>query len=192
MGELRPGDTHTKTGTQALLAACFAKRPPTTRAVVSRADKGFYDHKLIEWLEGQGARFVVVARLTRPLKRKLAALPYTEARPGIDTAELAYQPHGWQKPYRFVVIRRPKPEDPTDQLSLVPIGRYVYQVFVTNLDLLPLNLWRFYNGRAAVEHPSHPAAPHSGRAGSGRKSSAAKVTGSFSPSKDMGLRHQEP
>jgi hypothetical protein len=150
-GELRPGDTHTKTGTQALLAAWFAKRPPTTRAVVIRADKGFYDHKLIERLEGQGARFVVVARLTRPLKRKLAALPYTEARPGIDTAELAYQPHGWQKPYRFVVIRRPKPEDPTDQLSLFPIGRYVYQVFVTNLDLLPLNLWRFYNGRAAVE-----------------------------------------
>jgi len=63
-GELRPGDTHTKTGMQALLPACFAKLPPTTRAVVIRADKGFYDHKLIEWLEGQGVRFVVVARLT--------------------------------------------------------------------------------------------------------------------------------
>jgi hypothetical protein len=31
------------------------------------------------------------------------------------------------------------------------MGRYVYQVLVTNLSLQPINLWRFYNDRAAVE-----------------------------------------
>ena len=30
-------------------------------------------------------------------------------------------------------------------------GRYHYQVLVTNLHIQPLNLWRFYNNRAAVE-----------------------------------------
>lgn len=38
--------------------------------------------------------------------------------------------------------------------SLIPIfsmGKYSYQVIVTNMKLTPLNTWRFYNGRAAVE-----------------------------------------
>lgn len=150
-GELRPGDTHTATGTRALLEACFAKLPPSTRTVLVRADKGFYDHKILEWLEGRKARFVIVARLTTPIKRKLSALRYTTLSSGLATAEFLYQPHGWSHRARFVVIRRPKPDEPTDQLALFPLGRYIYQVFVTNLDLLPLNVWRFYNRRAAVE-----------------------------------------
>ena len=150
-GELRPGDAHTATGTRALLAACFAKLPPPARTVLVRADKGFYDHKIIEWLEDRKARFVIVARLTPPIKRKLSALRYSTLPGGIATAEFEYQPHGWSHLYRFVVIRRPKPEDPTDQLALFPMGRYVYQVLVTNLALQPINLWRFYNDRAAVE-----------------------------------------
>jgi hypothetical protein len=73
-GELRPGDAHTATGTLDLLTACFAKIPPGVRSVIVRADKGFYDHTLIEWLEAQEAGFVIVARLTAPIKRKLASL----------------------------------------------------------------------------------------------------------------------
>ena len=30
-------------------------------------------------------------------------------------------------------------------------SKYHYQVLVTNLDLRPINVWRFYNGRAGVE-----------------------------------------
>jgi Transposase DDE domain group 1 len=36
-------------------------------------------------------------------------------------------------------------------LTLFQLGRYRYQVFVTNLSLRPLHLWRFYNDRAGVE-----------------------------------------
>ena len=50
-----------------------------------------------------------------------------------------------------MVIRRPQPEDPSEPLRLFQLGRYHYQVLVTNLPLQPLNLWRFYNDRAAVE-----------------------------------------
>jgi hypothetical protein len=31
------------------------------------------------------------------------------------------------------------------------MGKYSYQVIVTNMKLTPLHIWRFYNGRAAVE-----------------------------------------
>lgn len=150
-GELRPGDAHTATGTLDLLTACFAKIPAGVRSVIIRADKGFYDHNLIEWLEAHEASFVIVARLTAPIKRKLASLRYVSPSRGVEVAEFRYQPTRWSHPYRFVVVRRPQPEEPTEQLTLFKLGKYHYQVLVTNLPLQPLNLWRFYNDRAGVE-----------------------------------------
>jgi hypothetical protein len=150
-GELRPGATHTATGASALLRTCFAKIPPGIRSVILRADKGFFDHALIDEIETHRARYVIVARLTPPIKRKLGGLRYTSPSAGIETAEFRYQPHGWLRPARFVVIRRPQAEEPTEQLTLFKLGRYHYQVLVTNWLLQPLHLWRFYNDRAAVE-----------------------------------------
>jgi hypothetical protein len=51
-----------------------------------------------------------------------------------------YQPKGWEKKYRFVVIRRPIPEEPSSQLSLFSMGKYSYQVIVTNLTLQPITV----------------------------------------------------
>ena len=150
-GELRPGDAYTSGGVKTLLQACFAKRTDPRQSVIVRADKGFYDHALVEWLELERAGFVIVARLTQPIKRKLAALRYRTISRGVEAAEFCYQPHRWPRPFRFVVIRRPQPEEPTAQLTLFKLGRYHYQVFVTNLVLQPLNLWRFYNDRAGIE-----------------------------------------
>jgi len=146
-GELRPGDAHTAGGILDLLKACFAG----VRSVIVRADKGFYDHGLVEWLEARKAAFVIVARLTGPIKRRLAHLHYTSPSRGVEAAEFRYQPTRWRRSYRFVVIRRPQPEEPTEQLTLFKLGRYHYQVLVTNLPLQPLNLWRFYNDRAGIE-----------------------------------------
>jgi len=150
-GELRPGDVHTATGALDLLKACFGKVPPGVRSVIVRADKGFYAHTTIEWLESHASGFVIVARLTAPIKRKLPHLRYASPSPGVEAGEFRYQPIGWPKPYRFVVLRRLQAEEPTQQLTLFKLGKYHYQVLVTNLPLQPLNLWRFYNDRAAVE-----------------------------------------
>lgn len=150
-GELRPGDAHTAAGVRDLLKACFAKIPGSVRAIIVRADKGFYDRGLVEWLETQKAGFVVVARLTGPIKRRLAHLRYITPSRGVEVAEFRYQPARWRHAYRFVVIRRPQPEEPSEQLTLFKLGRYHYQVVVTNLTLQPLNLWRFYNDRAGIE-----------------------------------------
>jgi hypothetical protein len=89
-GELRPGDTHTSTGTVELLEASFAKLPPSVKRVIIRADKGFYDHKTIEYLESRKALFTIVAKLTQPIKRKLSALSYQIHSSGIGTAEFMY------------------------------------------------------------------------------------------------------
>jgi hypothetical protein len=93
------------------------------------------------------AGFIIGARLTGPIKRRLAHLRYTSQSRGVEVGDFRYQPTRWHRAYRFLVI----PEEPTEQLTLFKIGRYHCQVLVTNLPLQPLNLWRFYNDRAGVE-----------------------------------------
>ncbi len=150
-GELRAGDAYTATGAVELLKKIFGKLPPSVKIVITRADKGFYDHDTIEYLESQKALFVIVAKLTAPVKRILSTLSYQVHSSGLETAEFMYQPTRWGKEYRFVVVRRLIPEDPTEQLTLFSMGKYSYQVIATNMKLTPLHTWRFYNGRAAVE-----------------------------------------
>jgi hypothetical protein len=116
-----------------------------------RADAAFFDHKTIEALEARGAAYVVVARLTGPIKRRLSTLRYHRISGEVAAAEFLYQPQGWPGPRGFIVIRRPVPEEPSWQLHLFQLGRFHYQAFVTNLPLQPLALWRFYNDRSQAE-----------------------------------------
>jgi hypothetical protein len=150
-GSYHSGDTHVSTITIPLLERAFAKLPEVVREVRVRADGAFFDHKIIEFIEGKGAFYAIVARLTHPLKNRLSGLRYHRVSSGVWAAEFRYCPHGWPGQRRFVVIRRPVPEEPSAQLHLFQMGGYSYQVLVTNLTLTPLYLWRFYNQRARAE-----------------------------------------
>ena len=150
-GELRPGDAHTATGAIELLQAAFGKIPSSVKLKIIRGDKGFYDRKTVEYLESKKVLFVIVARMTKPVKRKLPVLTYNTYTSGTETSEFTYQPTKWKKAYRFIVVRRPIPEEPSEQLTLFSLGKYSYQVMVTNLRINPLNVWKFYNARAGIE-----------------------------------------
>jgi hypothetical protein len=146
-----PGNTHAATISAAQLPRVFANIPPAVRDVRVRADAAFYNGAIIEFLEGRGARYAIVAQLTQRLKAKVAGLRYTRVSPGVWAADFRYHPTGWSAPRRFIAIRRRVKEEPSYQLTLWRMGNYAYQVIVTNLPLRPLNLWRFYNGRAGAE-----------------------------------------
>ncbi len=150
-GSYHPGNTYASTVAIPLLERAFAKFPRPAGSVRIRADAGFFDHKIIEFIEEKQAFYVIVVRLTRPLKHRLSGLRYRHVSSGVWAAELRYCPQGWPGLRRFVVIRRPVPEEPSAQLTLFQMGGYSYQVWVTNLSLTPLHLWRFYNQRARAE-----------------------------------------
>jgi len=150
-GSYHPGATHVSTITIPLLERAFPRLPHSVREVRVRADAAFFDHKIIEFIEEKRAFYAIVARLTRPLKSRLSGLRYRRVSPGVWAGEFRYCPQGWHGPRRFVVIRRPVPEEPSAQLTLFQMGGYTYQALVTNLLLQPLNLWRFYNQRARAE-----------------------------------------
>jgi len=146
-----PGNAHAGTIGRVHLARAFAKLPGERRDVRLRADSAFYDRAIIECVEANAAGYAIVAKLTTRLKERITTLRYTRVSAGVWAAEFRYHPHGWPGPRRFIAIRRPVQEEPSYQLTLWRFGNYTYQVLVTNLELLPLNLWRFYNGRASAE-----------------------------------------
>jgi hypothetical protein len=150
-GSYHAGNVAVSTVTIPLLEHAFAKFPQPCGGVRVRADGAFFDHKIIEFIEEKQAFYTVVARLTRPLKNRLSGLRYRRVSWGIWAAEFWYCPLGWPGPRHFIVIRRPVPEEPSAQLHLFQMGGYSYQVLVTNLELTPLHVWRFYNQRARAE-----------------------------------------
>ncbi len=104
-GSYQPGNVHVSTITIPVLERAFAKLPEPIAGVRVRADAAFFDHKIIEFIEQNRAFYVIVARLTRPLKNRLPGLRYQRVSSGVLAAEFWYCPHGWPGPRRFVVIR---------------------------------------------------------------------------------------
>jgi hypothetical protein len=150
-GRLRLGNVYTSFGGPEFLKECLLKIPPGVYRIRVRADSGFFDHKFIEPLDQEGIGYTIVAKMTRPIKNKIANLHYQKFKKDWATAEFFYQPSHWKEPHRFVVIRRPIPEKDSDQLTLFTLKRYAYQIFVTNLSLQPEKIWYFYRPRAAIE-----------------------------------------
>lgn len=149
-GILRPGNVSSADGIPALIERAYAILPHHDRLRL-RADAGFYDGKFLEFLKEKGISFAIVARLTKPLKIKVAGLRYTRGSERFSVADFRYQPFGWKQKERFVVLRRRVPDDPDEQLTLFTLDRYAYSAIVTDLDLQPYQVFQFYADRAALE-----------------------------------------
>lgn len=149
-GALHPGNTHVLSVIQPLLKQALRNVPQPERLRV-RADAAFYDGRFSHWLADRQAQYVIATRLTRPVKHRLGGLRYRQVRREVWTAEFRYTPQGWDQPARFIVIRRPVPEEPSAQLHLFQMKGYVYQVLVTNLPWTPWHVWQFYNDRSQAE-----------------------------------------
>jgi hypothetical protein len=154
-GSLRPGDAASNTGARALVARCLAKVPLSIAHARIRllADSGFFSGKLVGDLDQVGCRYIIVCRKAKsylPLAEKAG---FKKMAFGWAVAEFYFKPQGWKAQHRFIMVRRPLPEDPEEaqQLTLFKLGRYAYSAFVTNLDLQPWMVWKTYQGRANVE-----------------------------------------
>jgi len=148
--ELRPGNAGTWDGSVELMATCFVNVPPDIRELRVRADAGFGFNPVLEILEARPSQYSVVARLTQAFKRLLPGLRYESVNRQWEMADFEHRPHGWPQARRFVVARRFIPEE-EPQTTLFTLGRYVYRAWVTNMDLTPVGVWHFYDGRAGME-----------------------------------------
>ena len=150
--EFRPGNASGMDKIVPFAKDAFSKLPTIiakSRTRV-RADAGFYDGNLIQYIDEQGAEYVIVARITGRMRSHLETARFTRFKPGYECAEFQYQPHGWKSSARFIAIRRTLStmEPP---VTLFSLKDYEYQVLVTNLTLQPENIWRFYCDRVGPE-----------------------------------------
>jgi len=154
-GSLRPGDAACSTGVIPFLQRCLAKAPMriARSRIRVRADAGYFSGKLVHFLEKQGLGYVIVARGYRGIKEHAQATRFRKLHFGWEVGQFWYTPTRWKRRHRFVVVRRPLPEDPDEakQLTLFTCRRYAYHVMVTNLPLSPWRVWRFYCPRATIE-----------------------------------------
>jgi hypothetical protein len=154
-GSLRPGNAVTSTGAVPFIKVCLSKVPPTIARsrIRFRADSGFFNRRVIELLDQEGCGYAIVAKLYPTMKARALGCRFRKLQNGWETGEFRYQPHRWKTPHRFIVVRRPIPEDPVEarQLTLFKYRKYAYHVLVTNLKTHPWRVWRFYALRATIE-----------------------------------------
>ncbi len=148
--ELRAGNASTWEGSPELLDTCFVNVPLDIREIRLRADSGFGFNPVLEALEQRTVHYAIVARLTSGLRRWLPGLQYQSVNSVWEMAEFDHRSHGWPYARRFCVARRFIPNE-ENQSTLFALGRHVYRVWVTNMNLTPAGIWHFYDGRAAME-----------------------------------------
>jgi hypothetical protein len=154
-GSLRPGNTVAATGAVAFIKVCLSKAPSSMARsrIRFRGDSGLFAKKVIETLDQEGCGYAIVAKLYSSIRAKALRCRFQKLKNGWETGEFRYQPLHWKSPHRFIVVRRPIPEDPVEakQLTLFKHKKYAYHVLVTNLKTHPWRVWRFYAQRALIE-----------------------------------------
>jgi Transposase DDE domain group 1 len=153
-GWLRSGNCGTARGVEEFLKEAFALWGQRQKIRLLRADSGFFDDKLLSFLEQRRLPYIVVARMTKWVKRDAQRVEqWTELDDNYAAGEFRLQLHGWGVERRFVVIRERVRED-RDSVGrkLIDVPGYTFRVFVTSCAEAPQEIWRDYNRRADMEN----------------------------------------
>ena len=152
-GWLRSGNTGSARGVIPFLQEALALLPEGMWLRTVRADSGFFDGQFLDFLEGRGLPYIVVARMTSALKRKCAGIKeWTVIDENYAAGEFTLPLFGWTKARRFIVVReRMRESKAAVGRRLLDVPGYTFRIWVTNRSEAALTLWRDYNGRACVE-----------------------------------------
>jgi hypothetical protein len=152
---LRPGNMRATTGSVDFLKARLAQLPSSIAASRTRVrlDAGFYFKDIAEFLDEEGIGYTIVAHWRGLLKSRMIEARYHRFAQAWEAGEFIYTPFYWDQPRRFVAVRRPKALEPESiQKRLFTFGDYTYhRALVTNLDISPEAVWRFYCDRGFQE-----------------------------------------
>jgi hypothetical protein len=153
-GWLRSGNCGTSRGVEEFLKEALALLRQRVKIRLLRADSGFFDDKLLSFLEQRLLDYIVVAKLTPWVKRAAQGLAqWTKLDDDYAVGEFRLQLHGWKVERRFVAIRE-QVRDGRDSVGrkLIDVPGYTFRIFVTSSDAAPEEIWRDYNRRADMEN----------------------------------------
>jgi hypothetical protein len=152
-GWLRSGNTIAAGGAVQFLREALALLPSALKIACVRADSGFFEKELVEFLEERGLPYILVARLSPRLRAQcIAARQWRAVDETYAVAEFAARLLGWSRTLRFVVVReRVREQKEAMGRPLLEVPGYTFRIWATNRTEEPWEIWRAYNGRACVE-----------------------------------------
>jgi len=154
---LRPGDAHCANNVMGFTATLLANLPPQVCLRLIRADAGFQNDAWLSLLEQRNLRYIVVADFSIPIKNYLRrdTCRQPTAIQGVEVADEIHTSKHASRPRRLVLLRRriDAPGRGGGKMLLDCPG-YKYQALLTNLppSVSAVDVWREYNGRAAMEN----------------------------------------
>lgn len=153
-GWLRSGNCGTSRGAEEFLKEALALWGQRQKIRLLRADSGFFDDKLLSFLEQRRLPYIVVARMTKWVQRAAQRVEqWTTLDDNYAVGAFRLRLHGWSVERRFVVIRERVRED-RDSVGrkLIDVPGYTFRIFVTSCLAAPEEIWRDYNRRADMEN----------------------------------------
>jgi len=149
---LRPGDTHSANNADEFLKQALSMLSAGITSLLVRADRGYFDGKLISVIESyRGFQYLIKVRM-RNLNALLRMQDWNmiPGMPDWGMCEFYYQAKSWDKKRRFVAVRKFKGMLETD--SFFPVRDYSYFCYVTNIEESPLYLHKLYGDRGESEN----------------------------------------
>ena len=153
-GWLRSGNCGAARGVVEFLQEALALWGQRQTIRLVRADSGFFEDKLLCFLEPRSLPYIVVARLTKWVKREAQRVAAWKALDEIySVGEFRVQLLGWERERRFVALRELVREGRNRVgRRLLEVPGYTFRVFVTSRSDAPEEIWRDYNRRADMEN----------------------------------------
>jgi len=154
---LRAGNATCGSNAVAFFLDLWEQRPRHLRLRAVRGDSGFCEAALLALWEQLRLPYIVVAKLTSPIKSLLRhGMVWTATDlPGTEVSEVEYQAAGWPHPRRLILLRHRQADRPeAGGRKLIDVPGYVFQALVTSMPttVAPLTVWRDYNGRSDCEN----------------------------------------
>lgn len=152
-GWLRSGSAAANRGAVAFLEEALAHVPAGWVISGVRADGGFFDQKLLTFLEDKQLPYVVVVRMHSNLQSAVHGVcEWRQVGPRHWVGEFELKMLKWSRARRFVVIKEQLPPEKSRRaLQLLDVPGFSFRVFVTNRTEDPESVWRHYDKRAGIE-----------------------------------------
>jgi hypothetical protein len=143
---LRPGNVHSADGWERVLKPVVARYHGKVSRIYFRADAGFANPEVYEYLEGEGIKYAIRLPANRVLQERIGyLLKRPVGRPSLDVrrsyANFTYQAGSWSKPRRVVAKVEWHPGELYPRVGFI----------VTNMARPAENVVAFYNKRGTCE-----------------------------------------
>ena len=150
----RSGDTYSANGSVEFMKECLARVPKRVWKIFVRADSAFFDGNLLYLIEKNGCLYTIKVKM-KGLVKLLENQKWRKVKnqPGYESTEFEHKCSGWSAPRRFVAIRKTvETIDPGDLLFKIPVIKYEYFCYVSNMKKSPWATHKYYGQRSTSEN----------------------------------------